>query len=72
MDEKGVDKELLAYCGLYCGDCFGHRQKIPDLAEDLKKELDECNFKRNADFFAKYLFLNHLNIIMSFINFWVC
>jgi len=22
MDEKVIDKGLVAYCGLYCGDCF--------------------------------------------------
>ena len=31
--------ELVAPCGLYCGDCHGYQQKIPDLSRDLRKEL---------------------------------
>jgi len=72
VDEKVVDKELVAYCGLYCGDCFGYRQKIPDLAGDLKKELDECNFKRNADFFAQIPFFKpfrHYNEFYKLLGF---
>lgn len=43
------DEELIAYCGLYCGDCHGHQQKIPDLARDLRKELRAQRY----DLFAK-------------------
>jgi len=32
------DENLIAYCGLYCGDCHGYQGKIPDLARDLRKE----------------------------------
>jgi len=49
MAEK--DEELIAYCGLYCGDCHGHQQKIPDLARDLRKELRATRY----DLFAKFL-----------------
>lgn len=31
------DKNLIAYCGLYCGDYPIHRGKIADLARDLRK-----------------------------------
>ena len=31
------DKELVAYCGLYCGDCFGYQGKIAELSKDLRK-----------------------------------
>ena len=31
------DKNLIAYCGLYCEDCPIHRGKIADLARDLRK-----------------------------------
>ncbi|MCW3137726.1 MAG: amino acid permease [Methanophagales archaeon] len=30
------DKDLIAYCGLYCGDCIGYRQKAADLGEEAK------------------------------------
>ncbi len=37
-------KKLIAYCGLYCGDCFGYKGKIADLARDLRKELRQEKF----------------------------
>ncbi|MCK4250780.1 DUF3795 domain-containing protein [candidate division WOR-3 bacterium] len=37
-------KELIAYCGLYCGDCFGYKGKIADLARDIRKELRQEKF----------------------------
>ena len=33
------DKNLVAYCGLYCGDCPMYKGKIADLARDLRKIL---------------------------------
>ena len=33
------DKNLVAYCGLYCGDCPIYKGKIADLARDLRKIL---------------------------------
>ena len=42
-------EELIAYCGLYCGDCFGYRQKAADLARDLRKELRQCHFDKLAE-----------------------
>jgi hypothetical protein len=36
--------DLIAYCGLYCGDCMGYDQKIADLAHDLRKELRRVHF----------------------------
>jgi hypothetical protein len=35
MIEK--DEHLITYCDLYCGDCFGHKGTIADLARDLRK-----------------------------------
>jgi len=29
------NKELIGYCGLYSGDCFGHTGTIADLARGL-------------------------------------
>jgi len=43
------NKELVAYCGLYCGDCFFYRGKIADLARDLRKELRRAKFDRVAE-----------------------
>ncbi len=54
------NEKLIAYCGLYCGDCIGYRQKAADLARDLRKELRETKFEKTAEslasipFFAKY------------------
>jgi len=39
-------KNLIAYCGLYCGDCFGYEGKVADLARDLRKELRHAKFDR--------------------------
>jgi len=45
-DKKKVDEkeELIAYCGLYCGDCFGYKGNIADMARDLRKELRQEKF----------------------------
>ena len=43
------EKDLLAYCGLYCGDCFGYKGKIADLARDLRKELRQAKIARTAE-----------------------
>ena len=40
------DRNLIAYCGLYCGDCFSYQGKIADLARDLRKELRLAKFDR--------------------------
>lgn len=44
------DPKLVAYCGLYCGDCPFHRTEgnIPDLARDLRKVLRQSNFEAVA------------------------
>lgn len=42
------NKDLIAYCGLYCGDCFGYQGKIADLARDLRKELRQAKFAKTA------------------------
>ena len=28
MKNNLKDRDLIAYCGLYCGDCFGYRGKV--------------------------------------------
>ena len=45
--ENGTDK--IAYCGLYCGDCFSHQGKIADMARDLRKELRLAKFEKAAE-----------------------
>lgn len=39
------DKKLVAYCGLYCGDCFIGRQEIASLAGELLDKLKEAGFE---------------------------
>lgn len=50
------DTSLIAFCGLYCGDCHGHQQKIPDLARDLRKELRQTKYKKFADMISQHKF----------------
>jgi hypothetical protein len=48
------DKNLVAYCGLYCGDCFNHKGKIADLARDLRKELRQEKFSQVSQGLSKF------------------
>ena len=50
------EKDLIAYCGLYCGDCFGYRQKIADLARDLRMELRQSKFAKTAESLSEISF----------------
>jgi hypothetical protein len=43
------EKDLVAYCGLYCGDCYRFQGKIADLARDLRKELRQAKFGNTAE-----------------------
>ena len=43
------EKELIAYCGLYCGECYNYKGKIADLARDLRKELRAEKFGERAE-----------------------
>ena len=47
---------LIAYCGLYCGDCHGFSGKIPDLARDLRKELRASKYDKFASFVSTFSF----------------
>ena len=42
------EENLIAYCGLYCGDCFSYQGKIADLSRDLRKELRSNKFDKTA------------------------
>jgi len=43
-----ANQKLLTYCGLYCGDCFGFKGDLPDLARDLRKLLRKYKFDKIA------------------------
>ena len=43
-----IDKDQLAYCGLFCGDCAGYSGDIADSAIELARVLDACQFDRTA------------------------
>ena len=45
-------RELLAYCGLYCGDCAGYSGEIAEAAQKLKETTEQCKFRQTA----KHLF----------------
>ncbi len=53
MDKK--DKNLIAYCGLYCKECFYHKGEIADLARDLRKKLREVNFDEKYEGVSKFM-----------------
>lgn len=46
MKSKQINSktDLVAYCGLYCGDCFSFKGTIADLSRDLRKELRQAKF----------------------------
>lgn len=48
------NKNLVAYCGLYCGDCFFYKGEIADLARDLRKKLREAKLNQNYKEFSKF------------------
>lgn len=48
------NKTLIAYCGLYCGDCFNYKGEIADLARDLRKKLRESKFEHASEGLSKY------------------
>ncbi len=56
MSDNVKDTNLIAFCGLYCGDCHGFTGKIPDLARDLRKELREIHYDKFAGFISTYSF----------------
>lgn len=40
---------LVAYCGIYCGDCLGYTGVIADGAEAFAQVLDRYQFQRTAE-----------------------
>jgi len=51
MAKKTTD--LIAYCGLYCGDCPAYTQSLADLAMKLRKELRRSKCDKAAPALAK-------------------
>jgi hypothetical protein len=47
------EKNLVGYCGLFCGDCHGFNGRIPDLARDLREELRKSRYDLFAGFMAQ-------------------
>ena len=54
MTETENKKDLIAYCGLYCADCFNYKGEIADLARDLRKKLRESKFDHASKGLSKY------------------
>ena len=52
------EKELVAYCGLYCGECYNYTGKIADLARDIRKELRSFRFDKSAEALSELSFFN--------------
>lgn len=44
-----TSKNLVAYCGLYCGDCLGYTGEVADLSRDLRKVLRKYKFDKVAE-----------------------
>jgi hypothetical protein len=42
------DKELLACCGLYCGDCAGYSGEITEAAAELREKIHKYKFAQTA------------------------
>lgn len=57
-------KELLAYCGLYCGDCAGHTGAIADAADELQNVLKNYKFELTA----RHLFSDELKEYDKFVE----
>ncbi len=51
------DVSMIAFCGLYCGDCPMHQGKIADLARDLRKELRKNKFAETSKGMSKIPFM---------------
>lgn len=52
MKKKNKNEKMIAYCGLCCLDCFAYKQRVPDLARDLRKELRASKYIKFANYMA--------------------
>ncbi len=52
------ERELIAPCGLYCGECPNYTGKIADLSRDLRKELRSVRFDKTAETLSQLSFFS--------------
>ena len=45
---RGRPEELIAYCGLFCGDCPRYGGRMSGLARELRKEIEGSGLRRAA------------------------
>lgn len=48
MEKKMKERDLTAYCGLYCGDCVRYQSKASELAEEFLKEIEKTKLAEYA------------------------
>jgi len=46
---KKFNKNLVAYCGLYCGNCFSHTGQANQLSKDITKIIQDNKFNGNSN-----------------------
>jgi len=54
MKHTENDKDMIAYCGFYCGECPWHKGTIADLSRDLRKELRSARLDKLAEFLSTF------------------
>ena len=52
------NRPIIAYCGLYCSECFSHTGIIADLARDLRKAIREERFDKTAESLSSLSFFD--------------
>ena len=48
------EKDLTAYCGLYCGDCIRYKSKASDLADEMLNEIEMLHLHEYANIKQAY------------------
>jgi hypothetical protein len=48
MGREMKERDLTAYCGLYCGDCIRYQSRASELADELLKEIEKTKFTEYA------------------------
>ena len=51
--KRAEELALVAYCGLYCGDCFWHRGEVSRLAGELGAEIRRSGYDRYARYIMR-------------------
>ena len=46
---KQNERELTAFCGLYCGDCIRYKCRASDLSDELLNEINKLHFTEYAN-----------------------